>query len=308
MVFGKVCLAVTAGLSIFLLACSGGGPSYAPDADEFSVMTYNLHHYSWEDRDRDGQRDDPKPPDEKRALMRVLKAEAPDVLVVQELGTPEHFDDFRESMKCAGLAYSHTEYVRRGRSENNLALFSRFPIVQRLSRVDDTYQIGEAKLHVARGFLDVVIQVNPGYSFRCIGAHLKSKVYHPLGQTEMRRNEARLLGKHIRNTLEEYSNLNVVVVGDMNDFPNSAALREVTGKGKKYVTDLRPVDLWGDAWTWHDDRQDVYNRFDYILVSDGMYHEVISNKCHAVRHKDLARASDHRPLVAVFSMRERSMR
>ncbi|HKL21263.1 MAG TPA: hypothetical protein VJ904_05620, partial [Tichowtungia sp.] len=43
--------------------------------------------------------------------------------------------------------------------------------------------------------MDVTIQVTPEYRFRLINAHLKSKVYSPLGQTEMRRNEARLLTK-----------------------------------------------------------------------------------------------------------------
>jgi hypothetical protein len=123
-------------------------------------------------------------------------------------------------------------------------VLSRFPIVARNPITNETYSIGSEELSVQRGFLNVDIQVNPEYRFRLLVAHLKSKLYNPLGQTEMRRNEARLLNKHVRRMLNRNADLNLVVVGDMNDTITSAALRELIGS-PPYLMDLRPADFGG---------------------------------------------------------------
>jgi endonuclease/exonuclease/phosphatase family metal-dependent hydrolase len=279
-------------------------PEYAPARDEFSIMTYNLHQYAFDDRDGDGQEDDPKPLGERRAVISIIVAEKPDVLAVQEIGSPEVFKEFQAGLENAGLIYKHVEYLRRGKHENNMAVLSRFPIINRQSHTNDTYSIGAAKVAVARGFVDVDIRVNDAYVFRLIVAHLKSKVFNKLGQTEMRRNEARLLSKHIRKALKSAPQLNLLVVGDMNDTYKSAALREVRGKTKKYLFDLRPRDVVGDTWTRVSITDDQYDRIDYLLVSAGMSSEVVVEKTHVVRHPEMFLASDHRPLVAVFHSRE----
>jgi endonuclease/exonuclease/phosphatase family metal-dependent hydrolase len=279
-------------------------PDYQPDSGEFSVMTYNLYQYGYEERDQDGQADDLKPLEERQAVIDIIAAERPDVLAVQEIGSPDVYAAFCRDLQDAGLDYPHDEYLRRGRHENNMALLSRFPILARQSHTNDTYSIGEAELHVARGFIDVDIQVNGQYTFRILVAHLKSKVYHALGQTEMRRNEARLLNKHVRHTLQTRPAMNLMVVGDLNDSFDSAALREVQGKHKRVLFDTRPRDFAGTVWTCFEHSEDQYNRFDYILVSRNMEPELVESKTHAVIHSHMLKASDHRPIVAVFKSRD----
>ncbi len=281
-------------------------PDYALARDEFSVMTYNLHRYAFDDRDNDGQEDDPKPVDECQAVISIIVAERPDVLAVQEVGSPEVFRGFQQALKDSGLIYEHVEYLRRGQHEINMAVLSRFPIVERQSHTNDAYSIGKAKVAVARGFIDVDIRVNDAYVFRLLTAHLKSKVFHQMGQTEMRRNEARLLNKHVRKALKNKPDLNLLVVGDMNDTFKSAALREILGKTKRVLFDLRPHDFVGDTWTRISITDDQYDRIDYLLVSAGMSSEVVAEKTHVVRHPEMLLASDHRPLVAVFRAREAS--
>ena len=274
--------------------------SVAPAAGEFSVMSYNLGRYSLADRDGDGQKNDPKPSGEREALIQLISAARPDVLAVQEIGSPSVFEEFRYALRNAGLDYEHTEYLQRGQSEINLAVLSRFPIISRSPHTDDTYTIGDADIPVLRGFLDVEIQANPGYKFRLIGAHLKSKVFHALGQTEMRRNEARLLNKHVRRLLKDSPDENLIVLGDLNDTYRSAPLREVMGGKEEYLHDVRPRDESDNVWTHFSPDIDQYDRIDYTLVSRGMQPEVVIGKTRVLSDPRTYRASDHRPLVVVI--------
>ena len=121
----------------------------------------------------------------------------------------------------------------------------------------------------------------------------------------MRRNEARLLGNHVRASLKENPDLNLLVVGDLNDDPTSAALREITTyQRKKLLHDLRPADAVGDAWT-HRLNDDTYHRIDYVLASDGLLREALPDKSFVVRTAALLRSSDHRPVVAAFAAVDR---
>jgi len=289
---------------VLLAAMLSGCDRSAPPAT-FSVMTYNLHQYALMDRDGGGEDDDPKPESEQKAVLSLIAKERPDMLAVQEMGDEIIFGQFREALRSAGLNYPYAELLRRGTIEANLAVLSRFPIVSVQHHTNDWYSIGPAKVPVARGFLDVTIQVNPDYQFRLLSAHLKSKVFSPLGQTEMRRNEARLLNKNVRTILKENPEVNLLVVGDMNDDYQSAALREVAGRRGGELTDLRPLDSVGDVWTCFRDYLDEYSRLDYLFVSEGMLPEVVKGKTRVVRDPLTVQASDHRPVIGVFQALEK---
>ncbi len=301
---------MSVGRSAFLLAllasCSRAPdrlappPFPVPGPGEFSLMTYNLSRYNLSDRDDDGQPASPKSAAAREAVARIIAKVRPDVLAVQEIGNPTVVEEFRFALRSAGLDYPHMEYLHRGQSEINLAVFSRFPITDCQLHTDDRYSIGEAQIPVLRGFLDVEIEPAGGYRFRLIAAHLKSKVFHRLGQTEMRRNEARLLNKHVRRYLKEQPEANIAVVGDLNDTYRSAALREITGDGYEHLRDLRPRDSAGDVWTHFLEAADQYTRIDYILVSEGMAADLVAGKAAAIRDPETELASDHRPIVAVF--------
>ena len=276
-----------------------------PAEGEFSVMTFNLNQYALLDRDGDADTLEPKPPEEAGAIIEVIRQVSPDVLAVQEMGDPAAWAEFKYSLRQAGLDSGHEEYLRRGKSVLNLAVLSRFPIVATNSHVGDTYTIGPTQFPVMRGFVEIDVAVTPQYRLRLMVAHLKSKVFHSFGQAEMRRNEARLLNNHVREAIDGNPAVNLLVVGDFNDDPSSAVLREIrTYKRQTLLHDLRPADPVGDAWT-HRENDDTYHRIDYMLASDGLMPEVIPEKAYVVRSPTLLRASDHRPLVAIFSAAER---
>lgn len=288
-------------LSVYAFLCtallSGCGRDVVPE-NTFSVMTYNLHQYVTDDLDSENWSGTLPPESARRAAIELILKEAPDVLAVQEMGAAATFTQFREALRTGGLNYAYSDLLERNGA--NLAVLSRFPIVAVQHRTNDFYSIGKAQVRVARGFLDVEVQVNPNYRFRMLVAHLKSKVYHPLGQTEMRRNEARLLNKAVRDILEENPEINLLVVGDLNDDYNSAPLREVGGRRGGGMTDLRPLDSVGDVWTCFQASADCFSRFDYFFVSKGMLPEVMREQTRVVRDPLTYEASDHRPVVSVF--------
>ncbi len=285
----------------------------SPYADRFatdgevSVMTFNVHQYGLRSDPADPAVLVPKPPPEAAAIVETIRLASPDILILQEMGGPDAWAEFRFRLREAGLtAYAYDAYLRRGRHDLNLALLSRYPIVANNSHVDDTYTIGPAQFPVMRGFLDVVIQITPDYSLHILGAHLKSKVFHSFGSPEMRRNEARLLGNHVRNALRDNPDDNLLVLGDFNDDFSSAPLRNIMKeKSRPILFDLRPTDASGAAWT-HRDASDTYTRIDYILVSAGLLPEAIPEKIYIPEALHLPIASDHRPLVATFIAAERS--
>ena len=184
-------------------------------------------------------------------------------------------------------------------------MLSRFPIVGSTHHTNEWYSIGTAKVAVSRGYLETEIRVNRHYSFHLVNAHLKSKVYSRLGQTEMRRNEARLLNKVVRGIMKAHPDCKLLlVVGDMNDNPNSAAFREVAGKRKKILFDLRPAEPQGDAWTYYRKIADTHMRIDYIFANARCIGDAVRGKSVVVRDPLTYVASDHRPVVAVFQTGE----
>ncbi len=296
-----------AALLLLFLPAAGCGRAAAPvprppaaARGEISVATWNLRRYALDDRDGDGQANDPKPEAERAAVAAVLARVSPDVLAVQEIGNPAVLQEFLYRLREAGLDYPHVEYPGTGVPESRQALLSRLPVVGRRAHADDAYTIGERRVRVLRAFIDVDLETPGGYRFRVLAVHLKSKTFHPLGQTEMRRSEARLLARHVRRALADDPEARLVVLGDFNDAPDSAPLRALLEGEPPPLRDPRPADPFGDVWTYFFDGPDTYARIDYLLVSARMAEDLVAEKTRVVRDPLAAVASDHRPLAAVF--------
>ena len=213
------------GLGLWACGCSnfenGDSPSSAPqaiefprpDKGEFSVMTFNVHQYALVRPDEKSDTLEPKPPEETEALVEIIRQVSPDILAVQEMGDPAAWDDFKARLRRAGLNdYTNEEYLRNDPEDRNIALLSKFPIGAHNSHTNDIYTIGPTQFPVRRGIIEVDIDVTPTYRLRILVAHLKSKLFHEYGQAEMRRNEARLLCNHVRASLKENPNINLLVV------------------------------------------------------------------------------------------------
>jgi endonuclease/exonuclease/phosphatase family metal-dependent hydrolase len=266
----------------------------------FTVVSYNLGGYGLRDRDGDGIAAEPKPLAERTAALDAIARLAPDVLLVQELGGEESFREFQEGLRRRGLRYRHTEYAARENAEDNAAAFSRFPIARRGSVLDEAYSISNRILRCTSGLLDIDVEPRPGRRVRLMSARLKSRAFHEAGQTEMRRNEARLLGQHVRRALRDDADVCLLVAGTLNDDPDSAPLREVRGPRGEWLSDLRPVDDRGASWTCADPTRDAFERIDYLLASPALARLVEPSGVRIAVDPSGPLASPHRPLVATF--------
>ncbi len=279
-------------LSACLVGCT---PAPEPGPPAFTVLSWNLDHYGPADRSGDRQAGDLKPDAHIAAIMRAIAASDADLVVLQEMGNPVLFDGFRQRLAGAGADYPHHLLVEAEDADRYLALLSRAPLRDARLHTEDRYSIGGTPCRVERGFIEASVEAAPGRWLRVVAAHLRSRDFHPLGQTEMRRNEARILGQHLRRIRREFPSEAILLAGTLNDLPGSSIVRDVMGEGDDALRDVRPADAYGDAWTASDPGSDLYERIDYLLLGGaGGWRAAAAEILH---RPDLREASRHRPLL-----------
>lgn len=267
------------------------------------VVFYNLKNYLAMERRVNGEvvANAPKPEEEIKAVLEGLVAVHPDIFGMSEIGDESHLADLQSRLKAAGIDLPHSELVRDSAGWNrNIALLSRFPIVNRSSRDDYTYQLDGTKHSFQRGLLDVTLAITPQYQLRFVGLHLKSKREVPEGnEALMRLNEARLARQHLDRILDREPETNLLVVGDLNDLRSEAPVKTLQGSFGRpgYLTALTLSDPFGFHWTHYWSFADSYSRFDYALYSTGLRNEINRDQSRIHHWEGWDKASDHRPLV-----------
>ena len=276
--------------------------------EKITFAHYNVENYLEQDK-REGA--DmvfaPKPESEKNTVVRIISEIHPDILGVAEMGPEDQFRDFQSRLEKIGLHFPFTEYVNGPDPDRHLALLSRFEIVEKHSEKVVEYDLNGQRSQVRRGFLDVTLQVNQAYRLRVIGAHLKSKLPIISGEALLRRNEARLLRKHIDEVLDSDRDANLLVYGDMNDTKDQPAMQEIVGSRQRadHLIELPLTDVQGDYWTYYHRQSDTYDRIDYIIVNAVLLPQIDQRLSYIYRSKDWYSASDHRPIVAVIKVNAR---
>jgi endonuclease/exonuclease/phosphatase family metal-dependent hydrolase len=246
--------------------------------------------------------DQPKPESEIAAVVGNIVKLQPDILAVQEMGPRDQFGDFVARLKAAGLNFEHTKLLDAHDQARHLGLLSKFPIVADNSVADAFYELNGVQEPVQRGFLDVTLEIQPGYRLRCITAHLKSKRPVPQGEAMMRRFEGRLLRQHIDKILADQPDTRLYVCGDLNDTKNEDVIKDIIGvKGSHtYMGDLWLKDSRGERWTHFYATGDSYARIDYFLISPALWRDVDKKAGGIFDEPTWSDASDHRPIWAVL--------
>jgi endonuclease/exonuclease/phosphatase family metal-dependent hydrolase len=178
--------------------------------------------------------------------------------------------------------------------------------------------LGRRRFYVSRGFLEDDIQVNAKYQFTLLAGHLKSKLPSSIAdEAEWREEEAVVMRRIIDARLAANPEERLVVLGDLNDNPDSRAIKTILGRGATGLFDTRPAERGAGnnvppaggnplssrrtVWTDYYAREDSYSRLDYILVSRGVERDWRSEETYVLNLPDWGLASDHRPLVAGFA-------
>jgi len=157
--------------------------------------------------------------------------------------------------------------------------------------------------------------VNPQYTFTLMTTHLKSRRQVAEGdEAEMREQEGILLREKIDARLNGNRDVNLIVLGDMNDVRDARSTRAVLGRGRTALVDTRPAERNGDnlpnpiprydprniTWTHFFGKEDTYSRIDYILLSPAMARKWVKEESYIFTTANWGLASDHRPVVAAF--------
>lgn len=280
-------------------------------AEVFRVATYNVENYL--DAPVPGRA--AKAADAKAKVRESISALKPDVLALQEMGSPGALQELRDSLKAAGLDFPHSEYVAGFDTNIHVVVLSRFPFAARRSRTNDSFLLDGNRFFVKRGFAEVDIRVNTNYVFTLIAAHLKSKRPVPeADQAELREQEAKVLRQEIDARFAADPNAKLIVLGDLNDTKDAPATKTVIGRGRHKLVDTRPAERNGDdaaasrrsaepraiTWTDYYAKEDTYSRIDYILLSPAMAQDWLPRETWLLSIPNWGVGSDHRPLVAGF--------
>jgi endonuclease/exonuclease/phosphatase family metal-dependent hydrolase len=284
------------------------------ETQTFRLATFNVENYI--DASAGNRR--AKSPAAQAKVRDCILAMKPDVLALQEMGSTNALLDLQSNFKSSGLDLPFWDEITGYDTNIHIAVLSRFPIVARRPHTNENFLLDGHRLAVSRGFAEVDVQVNPRYTFTLIVAHLKSRLPSAFAdEEEWRYEEAVALRRVIDARLAQDPAQNLAVVGDFNDAPDSKPLRAIIGRGTTRLFDTRPSERNGDAanndssresrritWTDYYAKEDVYSRIDYILLGRGLQNHWLKEETYILTMPNWGLASDHRPLVAGFSVPE----
>lgn len=274
------------------------------EQSSIAVMSYNLDGFAYADRNQDGQADDFKPEAEIEAIVSIIARNNPDILALQEIGSSNAMAMLQTRLAGQGCAFSDADFLMPPDGSPGLGILSKRSITSRDPITNAHYTIQNQSYPASRGFQQVDIAAAGGKTVRIINVHLKSKEFHPAGQTEMRRNEARLLAAHIRSRRSDTNITSIIACGDFGDGPASATLRSLIGEPSKGLIMLNLADPQGDAWTSLDRTQSTWSRQHYFLIDPESAQFVDYKKSGVLGGVEINLASRHRPLYFTFTVRE----
>ncbi len=281
---------------------SAAEPAFPPAPATLRVLAYNLYNFAPLSQPQI------KSAESRQAVISVIAALDPDIAVLTEVGGSAALGEIRGLLRERGKEYPFWSVVEGFDTVRRICLFSRFTPARVDHNVDAAYNLRGRRLRVRRGFAHCVFEFDNGYRLHLLGAHLKSKHFDPLGQTDMRRYESRLLRYMFNDIIDADPEANVLLVGDLNDTPEASPISTICGrryKTERQLYDLRPVDEANLSWTHHWDRADSYTRIDYAFASYFLLGEVVFAETKLPSFNDWSLASDHRPVLVTLTPRDK---
>jgi len=285
-------------------------------ADSFRIAAYNVENYLDQPTE---SRHVVKSAEAKAKIRETIRALNPDVLALEEMGSTNALLELQSSLKADGQDFPFWEYIQGFDTNIHVAVLSKLPIVARRPHTNEFYLLDGRRFQVKRGFAELDIRAAPGFTFTLLAAHLKSQLSSPeADEAEERLGEAKVLRGIIDARLEKNSYAKLVVVGDFNDAKDSAAAKEIIGRGRFKLTDTRPAERNGDnapgeppyfeprnvVWTYFYGKDDTYSRIDYLLLSPAMTRAWVKPETFIPTIPNWGVGSDHRPIMAGFTTGE----
>jgi len=275
--------------------------------DRVRVASYNVKNYLVMDRLVAGywREDYPKPEIENGIIRSMIRRVSPDILALQEIGEPHYLNELWRDLNGSGIGhYKHSYWVRGENDEQrHLALLSRLPIISKKSHLNIEFSYFNETVRPRRGLMEVEFRTK-GKTWRLFNLHLKSKWTERKDDpqaADLREKEARAMRDFIRRTYLPETNPTHMIVGDFNDFKNTAPLRRFLKVNKTVLSHMLPCrDSLGYFWTHYYAKQDSYDRLDYLLASPSMKEHYLEGSARIADYLRCLEGSDHRMVYADF--------
>lgn len=284
--------------------------SAAPPRAAITVAAYNAE-WMLDPFDDPYSRDEEFEPKEKEslaALARVIRSLDADVVALEELESEgflrafvaDHLPDMRYDFVFAAATNSE-----RGQ---NLGLLSRLPIVAATSHRFRSFSSphpaegGAASGRVyrfARDFVRVTLQATPERTLDVYVAHWKSQRSDgdDTNSKMWRLAEANEAARLVESALAADPRAWLLVLGDLNDRPGSPPVERLLRAG---LTDVHAALAPEKRVTYL--KEPYRGTIDYVLASRALAARLVPGSARVLEGDDLARASDHAPVLARFSL------
>lgn len=280
-------------------------------AETVRVATYNVENYLIMDRRIDDRwrPDYPKPEKEKTALRETIRAVAPDVLALQEMGGTLFLEELRRDLAAEGLDYPHQFMLEAQDQDRHVAVLSRLPFQDAHGHVDPDFPYFDEREKIKRGLLEAIFETN-GVRWTIFTLHLKSKWTERPDDPQATRKRTGEAGAARNRILERYdpgAGDHYLIIGDFNDTKDTAPLRRFYRRGPVTISEpVRAADSRGHKWTHHWERQDLYSRVDFILASPALLARVKEGRAYIHDGRGSEMASDHRLVWMDLDFSDRS--
>jgi endonuclease/exonuclease/phosphatase family metal-dependent hydrolase len=282
-------------------------------SDTLTIMTWNIEHFIDEHDDIyvNNRREDEARIDESKLSLvaKVLQMADADVVVLQEAESANWVEAFVEEY----LKDFNYPFISDARSRDwyqNVVILSRVPIgVMRsygnihtpVEFTEDSVAKYQTQDYINTRMWTCDLLVNAEYALFLTGMHLKA------GPGP--RNEAMRLGQinFIKGQLEQlnrlYRKANLMVLGDLNAYPESVEITRLKESGKRAVQLIDPL----SADTYSHPADQPSRRLDYILYNRHLEKEIVAGSAQIFTPYEAAtmrQASDHLPVIIKLLTKE----
>ncbi len=290
-------------MRLFCIYILGSFFAISVQAEDFlRVATFNARNYLSMDRLVEGRfrQDYPKPEAAKNVVRYSIRDVGADILALQEMGSEAHLLELRDDLAAEGLQYAGYAILEAADEKRRVAALWREGLsVEAVSHADLSFKYFEERQPVKRGMLELRIAMADGERFSIFILHLKSKYTDdPRDERseERRVGEAQAARNRILQLFPDPAAGRFLIVGDLNDGPNSRAVRRFLRRGETAIAKaVECLDEHGLVWTHYYKKGGEYSQIDYILRSGGMAERLISPGG-ILNRADYYQGSDHRPV------------
>lgn len=283
---------------LFVVSCMT--VSFSLSAESIRLATYNLNNYLIMDRHVGARWRPayPKPEADKSIIRQVIKDTAPDVLALQEIGTPPFLEELRADLALEGIHYPYAIHMEAEDPVRHIALLSKIAPAEVVKHTDLDFKYLDSRESVKRGMLEVSFDQAGGSRFKLFVVHMKSRfAKDPRDpESELRRTrEAEACRNRIIERTFECGVSDFLIAGDFNDYPRSASVRRFHRRGGLAIGAYLPAaDTRGEVWTHFYNKRSTYSQVDGFIGSSTLAQRIKAGRGWIVDTPGALIGSDHR--------------